>query len=46
MITEEKTEPERREPDYERFPYSGYAEHEEWVRSGGSIVDGKRWVWL
>jgi hypothetical protein len=35
-----------RRPDYERYPYSGHAEHEEWVRNGGSIVDGKRWVWL
>jgi hypothetical protein len=36
----------RPEPDYTSYPYSGYSEHEEWVRNGGSIVDGKPWGWL
>jgi hypothetical protein len=32
--------------DFERFPYSGTAEHEEWAKGGGSIVNGERWGWL
>lgn len=34
------------EPDFERYPYSGTAENEEWVKNGGSIVNGERWGWL
>lgn len=38
------TDPTR--PDYERYPYSGYAAHEVWAGNGGSIVNGRPWGWL